>query len=85
MARRQWLIDARERRGWTREQAAWKARMTVRLLTWLEIDDEIITAPSFIDRLKRLYRLTDEQYNSMVHEKHYIGRKRVKDDETEPD
>lgn len=59
--------------------------MTVRLLTWLEIDDEIITAPSFIKRLKRLYRLTDEQYNSMVHEKHYIGRKRAKDDETEPD
>lgn len=85
MARRQWLIDARERRGWTRAEAALRARMTVRLLTWLEIDDEIITAPSFIKRLKRLYRLTDDQYNSMVHEKHYIGRKRVKDDETEPD
>ena len=59
--------------------------MTVRLLAWLEIDDEIITAPSFIKRLKRLYRLTDEQYNSMVHEKHYIGRKKVKSNETEPD
>lgn len=82
---RDWLIKARLQHNWTRAQAARKARISERLYTWLEIDDEIITHPNFVRRIKRMYHLTDAQFNSMVNAKHHIGRSNTADNEIEQD
>jgi DNA-binding XRE family transcriptional regulator len=80
MTPREYLIEARKATGLTREDAAFRLKISPFLYTMLERDDEWITHPNIALRVKKFFRLTVDQYETMVHEKHRRGRKRsVKD------
>lgn len=66
---RAWMINMRERRGWTREMAAWKCKCTPLLLQKVE-DDESITHPHIAARIANAYGMSVGQYNRLVHSSH---------------
>ena len=79
MTPRQYLIDAREAMGLTREDAAFRLKISPFLYIQLERDDKWITHPNIALRVKKFFRLTVEQYETMVHAKHRGRKRRVKE------
>lgn len=78
--KREWLIAAREKLQLTVGQAAGTLRISPTLLHWLEQSNSTITHPGIADRIRKLYKLTIEQRNSLVAPKHAItekGKKRA--------
>lgn len=71
MMSRQYLLDARAEMGLTQKAAAHRLRISLYLYMMLERDDAWITHPNIARRIKRLYGLTDAQYETMMHQKHW--------------
>lgn len=85
MAKRDWLIAAREKQKQTVAQAAGALKISPTLLHWLEQNDDTITHPGIADRIQRKYRLTTEQRNDLVAEKYRVKEKRTRKQRAEYD
>ena len=73
--RREWLIAAREKKELSINQAAFALKISPTLLTWLERGADTITHPGIAHRIRKFYKLTVEQRNDLVAEKHAISEK----------
>lgn len=63
---RPWMIERRKEMGLTVKQMAEKCECGYVLLNWLENNKNIITHPDIASRIAAEYKLTVEQYNTLV-------------------
>ena len=74
-SRREWLIEAREKKGLTINQAVAAVKISPTLLHWLETSDTTIIHPGIADRIRKMYRLSVEQRNDLVAVQYEIAEK----------
>ncbi len=68
--KREYMIEFREKHGWTTLQMAKKCKTSKTLIGMLEASDQEVTHPNIAERVREAYKLTNEQYESLMPE-HY--------------
>ena len=68
--RRQYMIEFREKNGLTTLALARKCKISKTLLEMLEASDQEVTHPKIAERVRKAYKLTNEQYEGLMPE-HY--------------
>lgn len=66
MQARQYMIDYREKRRFTRDFMANKLKISPKLLEMLEENDQEVTHPEIVKDIAKAYRLTKEQKTMML-------------------
>ena len=68
--KREYMIEFREKHGKTTLQMAKKCKISKTLIGMLEASDQEVTHPNIAERVRKAYKLTNEQYESLMPE-HY--------------
>lgn len=80
MTKRKWLIEKRESKGLSREQAAKlcnrggeNGKVSEKLVTMLEMDDTCVTHPNIVKRIAKVYGLDRKERTQLLPPNHRPG------------